>query len=311
MALKLRALERFRWQALRNSLLIICIGGLLLAGGAFLLLAYEAPYSWDDLPAWTILFVLLGLMVVGALASGSIDTFKDTFLTAFFKEMGESLSYNPMPETEDLDPNLFYELGLVDHYRSASLANMISGVRDGHTFSWMRTELTAHTGGTAQTVSRTTVFIGVLMRIQDVVPVPHTVRIMPRQGKIGDFMKRRKGLQKVQVDHDTFSSLHSVYSQTPQEARALITPQFIEKFSLLKEVFHKEKIFDTKSIEAAFHQKDLLLAIHFASFKGDKFLETPSVFRPLAKQKGVIDRLFAQVRFIEEVIIQGTSLSSP
>ena len=310
MGLKLRALERFRWRALKNGFGIVCIGVPLLAAVAFVVLSYETPYSWDDLPGWTLLVVSLGVLLIGFLVKITLEDFREKFLSVFFKEMGTSLSYEPMPETKDLDPNRFYELGLVDHYRTAFVENLISGTCEGHVFSWGRVRLTEHIMG-SESVSETNAFLGILIRIQDVVSVARPIKITPRKGKIGDFfVKRRQGLQKIEIADKRFSSF-SLYSETPEDARALVSPRFIEKFDALKTLFGKEALFDTESIEAAFCKKDFLLAIPFFVLRGDKFLQTPRVFVPLAKQRGIIDRLFAQYRFIEDIMALSTSMVSP
>lgn len=105
------------------------------------------------------------------------------------------------------------------------------------------------------------------------------------------FSEKRKGFKQVEIEYRQFMQKNHILSRDQIEARALLTPLFIERLAALKEVFRG------KRIDAAFFNNRALFAIHT---KANMF-ESYSLFRKAADIR-IFERFYDEIKTIDEMI---------
>jgi len=190
--------------------------------------------QWGDDPPG--LVALVGWVVVGALAGemwaiGKLEReyhrrYKDQVLPVLAARLGD-LTYR---QAGSQDLQKLREFRILPEYDSAQADDEIAGTYHGMPLRVVEARLQRRSGDNTQTV-----FDGLLIELTLPRALSGTTAVLADEGVLGNLKGRwRSGaLQPVRLEDPRFEQRFEVYSDDQVEARALLTPAFMERFNAL------------------------------------------------------------------------------
>lgn len=177
---------------------------------------------------------------------------------------------------QGIELSKFSRLGLIPSYDEATREDPVSGEHDGLGWSMTEARLRTKSRDSKGNTRTSTVFRGLLFRIDIKGPAPRIFFGRDRGGALNwlseTFSASRKGMEKVQIDDPDFERIYETYSDSPGAAQRFIDANLTAG---LLEIARSEA---GKSYIACGMEGDgLYLAL---PRKGD-FLGLGSLFRPL------------------------------
>jgi hypothetical protein len=251
-------LEARRRKAMRVSRIIWAAAGL----AAVIELAVGfADDGLDGLFTWgqyAIATVSLGIGIGFLPLQGVFTKSKTAIIGALCRPLG--LAYT----AEAAEPDgfqRFSDLGLVGGSTDKRFTDLIVGAHAGQAFWFSQAKLTAGTGSQERKV-----FTGQLLQVA----YPRRfggVTVVLRRAHGGYSFPRPKGMRDVCLEDPKFDRVFQVVGDDQVEARALVTPAFMEHLMALERAYEGERL------RCAFTQGALLLAIEGPSrfYVGDPF----------------------------------------
>lgn len=159
------------------------------------------------------------------------------------------------------------EAGVVPAHAYCSFEDMIFGERAGAKFTLVEANL--QTGGK----NNSTAFQGVFLNIE--YPRRFLGRTIIARNNAFEWVSRPKGLKKIDLVSSEFAQAFSVWSDDEVEARALLTPDRIQRLIQLN------RYFDNGRLRGVFEDGHLTLALNAQS---DQF-EAGSIMEPLVNER--------------------------
>ena len=176
-----------------------------------------------------------------------------------------------------LSPAEFADLGVVPTHTGARLDDTVSGSHDGRGFSLTEARLTTRSSSGKGRTRTTTVFRGLLIRIELAGEAPEIYFARDCGGlanRLGEaFSPVRQGRQRIETGSADFEALYETYTDNPAAARRFITSRLTDG---LLEIARAETGAE-RYIAAATRDRGFYLAIP----RSDDFLRLGSLFRPL------------------------------
>jgi hypothetical protein len=176
----------------------------------------------------------------------------------------------------------FVDLGLVGGSTDQKFTDQFVGEHAGLAFWFCQAALTAGTGQQERAV-----FKGQLLQVAYPKRFAGVTVVQRRESRAGGFAQRPQGLRDVGLEDPKFDHVFAVSGDDQVEARALVTPAFMEHLKALERAYRGEHL------RCAFAQGTLFLAIEGPSrfFVGDPF--STMVNRPRVQAMAAdIHRLF-------------------
>ncbi len=176
-----------------------------------------------------------------------------------------------------LSPAEFEELGVVPTHTGVRLDDTVSGSHNGLGFTLTEARLTTRTSSGKGRTRTTTVFRGLLIRIELAGEAPDIYFARDRGGlanRLSEaFSPVRHGRERIEAGSPDFEALYETYASDPAAARRFITPRLTDG---LLEIAQGETG-RTRYVAAATRGRGFYLAIP----RSDDFLALGSLFRPL------------------------------
>jgi hypothetical protein len=176
-----------------------------------------------------------------------------------------------------LSPAEFEDLGVVPYHTSASLDDTITGTHHSLGYTLTEARLTTRTRSSKGRTRTTTVFRGLLIRIELAGDVPEIYFARDRGGianRLSEaFSPVRRGRDKIDTGAADFEALYETYTDDPAAARRFITRRLTDG---LLEIARGETGAE-RYVAAATRGRGFYLAIP----RTDDFLALGSLFRPL------------------------------
>ncbi|MEM9140987.1 MAG: DUF3137 domain-containing protein, partial [Pseudomonadota bacterium] len=170
----------------------------------------------------------------------------------------------------------FSNVGVLPNYDRSHLEDPVAGTHDGLNWAMTEAKLEKRTRDSKGRTKTTTVFRGLLFKIQINGPAPRIFFGRDRGGTLNwlseTFSSSRRGLEKVHVPDPAFEDIYETYSDNPTAALQFIDGRLT---SGLLEVAKTES--GKKYISCAMEGDGLYLAMPRSS----DFLGLGSLFRPL------------------------------
>ena len=176
-----------------------------------------------------------------------------------------------------LSPGEFEELGVVPYHSGSSLDDTVNGIHNGLDYTLTEAKLTIRRSSGKGRSRTTTVFKGLMIRIEMAEEVPQITFARDRGGfanRISEaFSDVRKGRENIETCFPDFEQHYEAYSADPIAARQFITPRLAEGLLEIAQIETGHE----RYIAAATRGRGFYLAIP----RNDDFLGLGSLFRPL------------------------------
>ena len=182
---------------------------------------------------------------------------------AIIRALCRPLGLTYTPEGFQLDGfQRFGDLGLVGGSTDRKFTDLFVGEHAGLAFWFCQADLTAGAGQQARTV-----FKGQLLRVAYPKRFAGVTVAQRRESRAGGFVQRPQGLRDVGLEDPKFDHVFAVSGDDQVEARALVTPAFMDHLMAL------ERAYQGEHLRCAFAQGALFLAIEGPSrfYVGDPF----------------------------------------
>lgn len=191
----------------------------------------------------------------------------------------------------------FTRLGVIPNYDTSTLEDPVSGTHDGIGWAMTEAHLKTRTRDSKGRTRTSTVFRGLLFRIDIQGPAPRIFFGRDRGGALNwlseTFSSSRQGLEKIEIPDAEFESIYETYTNNPMAAQ-----NFIDQ-NLCAGLMEIAKVEGGKSyISCAMEGSHLYLAL---PRKGD-FLGLGSLFQPLTTVESDLHEALADLNLPNRVI---------
>ena len=253
-------LERGRRAAMRTSILIWSGFGLVIAAETGLTGWLSDGQGWIPNPYILCVTLLVGFLVgIGPLNRVAIAT-RTQLLQSLSAALGVSYVMKP-PEPPGY--HRLIELGLLPQGRGVRFEDLFQGRRSGVDFSFCGARM-SYGAGPERAAGE---FAGQVFRMT----FPHkflgTTVVLRQSGR--DRFHRPKTLERVGLEDPQFETAFEAYSDDQVEARAILTPAFMERLVAL------ERAYGADYMRCAFQDGDLLIVIEGGHrFEGSSMFTT-------------------------------------
>ncbi len=197
-----------------------------------------------------------------------------------------------------LSPGEFEDLGVVPSHTGARLDDTVNGSHNGLGFTLTEARLTNRTRTSKGRTRTTTVFRGLLIRIELAEDVPSIYFGRDRGGLVNRlseaFSPVRRGREKIDTGVADFDGLYETYADDPAAARRFITPRLAGG---LLEIARGETG-SARYVAAATRGRGFHLAIP----RSGDFLALGSLFRPLTVAEDDFHQCLADLALPRRVI---------
>ncbi|MEF2554443.1 DUF3137 domain-containing protein [Aurantimonas sp. A2-1-M11] len=202
------------------------------------------------------------------------------------------------------------KLGVIRRFTRADVANRLEGTHRDVRFELVEAKLINDKGQSSMNAdndrsdsSPRTQFKGILMRVGVPDPIPARILIArdygPGNKLISMFGGVGRDLPKVETGHDAFERLFEVHSDSPDIAKQVLSPGFLDSFVKIAEAESGRR--GAKGLEAGFHDESFFMALERdADFLALGKLTAPAdeieedlhgVFDDIATARRIIGRL--------------------
>ncbi|MCM2563605.1 DUF3137 domain-containing protein [Lutimaribacter sp. EGI FJ00015] len=202
------------------------------------------------------------------------------------------------------------KLGVIRRFSRAEVSDRLEGTYRDVPFEIVEAELindksksTTNSDDNRSDSGPRTQFKGLLMRIGVPDPIPARILIARDYGPGNKLMRMFGGvgrdLPKVETGHDTFEKSFEVHSDSPETARQVLAPEFLDSFMAIAEAETGRR--GAKGLEAGFHDEAFFMALERDSdFLALGKLSAPAdeieeelhgVFDDIATARRIVDRL--------------------
>jgi hypothetical protein len=197
-----------------------------------------------------------------------------------------------------LSPAVFEDLGVVPYHTSASLDDTVNGSHNGLGYTLTEARLTTRTVSSKGRRRTTTVFRGLMIRIELAEDVPEIYFARDRGGianRLSEaFSSVRQGREKIDTGDAEFEALYETYTDDPAAARRFVTRRLTAG---LLEIARAETGRE-RYVAAATRGRGFYLAIP----RSGDFLALGSLFRPLNVAEDDIHQCLADLALPRRVI---------
>ena len=207
-----------------RNMVLIALAGIALVGLAYLI------WGNDSLPGAPIAGVILTAIALFIAPASAGDKWegklRDIVMPAICDHVGD-LTYSGGGSAFSID--VFKDLKLLPKHDRAARSHLYRGTRNGTDFQMVHAHLTITTEGSNDQRKTTTVFQGLLFRIDLPHAAPGRIALMRDRGSVGNKVAEAlsfgstRSLPKVSFDHDTFEAAFEVYADQPDAAKDFLT----------------------------------------------------------------------------------------
>ena len=284
-------LEAKRQRRLKSFYLMIGLSLALFAGFLWAVIGLELYRDYTLLiPVVFVVLFAAAFILVSRPVVRQRNEVKDLVIEPLCRTLGE-LQYQRKVRGRPLDPGRFEEIGVVRGHSRVKLEDYFAGRHRDTDFQMVEAKL-ATSGKNSSTV-----FKGLLFDIA--VPRPFSCRILlvgdkgALVNKIGAFIKEKfSGLEPLELGDQAFDARYEVYSDDPNGARELLTPDFLATMVAIADAA------DRKALNAAMVEGRFLLALP----QSDTLFEIGKLHRPLTHLKEDVEELVTQMTIPHRVI---------
>jgi len=251
----------------------------------------EDPPGLAELIGWLVVGALAGEMwAIGRLERDYHRLYKNRVLPVLAARLGD-LTYR---EAQSHEIQKLRELRILPEFDAVLAEDEISGTHHGMPLKVVEARLQRRSGDSTQTV-----FDGLLIELTLPRALTGTTAVLSDQGLLGNLKGRwRSGaMQPVRLEDPRFEQRFEVYSDDQVEARALLTPAFMERFTGLAAA-------SGFSLPGALAERNRLIVALPKSIGTANLFEPPPFWKPARGQVlATLDRdIRAVLRMVDTVI---------
>ncbi|WP_299937095.1 DUF3137 domain-containing protein [uncultured Pelagimonas sp.] len=194
----------------------------------------------------------------------------------------------------------FKELKLVGSYDDDYLEDRIEGTQDGVRYAMVEARLTETSTDSDGDSNTSTVFKGLLFRIDLPSPSPTRILITRDYGKVGNTFagmfsgNKGRGMPRVETNHPEFERHFELHADDAQAALDYLPGAFLDNLMEIAATADG----GPKGMRAAFDGRDFLLALD----RSRPFLRMPGVHEPLDGISTEINKVFEDFSLVKRII---------
>jgi len=246
---------------------------------------------------WAVFFIVIAMITKFTMLNGPIaklrGQYKDKIIPEIVRFFGD---FKYLPQQDPPEAELRAS-GLFDSFNRIYGDDQITGKYKGTDFTFIETHLQRHSGGGRHS-STVTVFKGMLL-VMDVKKPFAGQTIIKRESQKGLWSwltGKTKGLKSVKFPDPEFEKFFEVYTSDENEAKTLLTPDFIARLITLNSAY------PNNMIRCCFLEGKLLLAYSYGADEvAGKLFEAGQIEKTLADTQD-IHKFLAQMDSILQII---------
>ena len=204
---------------------------------------------------------IFGLFAAGAgyqfYARKPAREFSDQYKSEVVHRLGEFFGLAYQQDPSHFDPHRYRQLKLIPRHDKADTEDGLTGQHEQVAIEFLEANL-QQKRRTKNGSHYVTVFKGPLLSLTFPKPFIGTTLVQTDRTMIGNFLSGSFTTgERVRLEDPEFEKQFEVYSTSQVEARFILTPDFMERLLGLQRQFGKD-------LQAAFHNNDMLIAVHGA-----------------------------------------------
>lgn len=279
--------------------MVICIlSGLVLAGAIYAI----APSTGGIVVAVVavIVGIIAGLVVRGAQAKAWSGAVEDAVMPAICAHVGD-LHFDSKAQS-GFPVQAMRELGMLGSYDRVSLRDELRGSYRDTEYRMVEATLSKQTRDSDNKTKTSTVFRGLLFHIAVPMTAPGRILIARDHGalmnSLGAFFsgKSRRGMPRVETEHDRFEKAFEVHADDPDGARAFMPPAFLDALLDIGEGEGGKR--GAKAMVAGFQGQ----AFYLALMRSDGFMEMGALNRSVAQMEEDLHAIFADIELARRIV---------